>query len=266
MMYTEVIKGKRSVAYFDILGFREKVKNLTIDELAELYSKLIFNTQKKFFLDYNFQIQRAETFKRFIFSDSIFLLAYEDTEQGFIDLFTYAWRMMQIALAMDFPMRGAITYGDIYAEQSRGIFIGDSIVNAAIWESKQDWMGAVVDKTAIERYHSIFEGDDLFPQIYRTLLPTYPVPLKDGSVDIQNVINWRLNIISQQGIKALFQYDANDEAVDRKIQNTLTFAKTIREQQLAYFNSDLVHYPYTYLFIGDHKPNLSVPNENGDEY
>lgn len=260
------IKGKRAIAFFDILGFKEKVATLTIDELADSYSKLISNTENYMLDESTSKIVRKETCKRFIFSDSIFLIANEDTEQGFVDLFTYAWRMMQIAFAMKFPLRGAITYGDVYVEQSKGIFIGESIVKAAIWESKQDWMGAVVDKSAIERYHAVFEGDDILSAILKTLMPIYPVPLKGNVADEQNVINWRTNIISEHGIKALFQNKENDKSVERKIENTLLFAKAIRKQGIAYFNNAIVPIPYRYFYIADHSPSQGVPTENGDEY
>ncbi len=265
-MDKEIIKGKRAIAYFDILGFREKVAKLTIDELADSYVQLIHNTDNYFFDETSSKIIRNDTCMRFIFSDSIFLVAREDTEQGFIELFSYAWRMMQIAFAMKFPLRGAIAYGDIYVDQSKGVFIGDSIVKAAVWESKQDWMGAVVDRSAIDRYHSVFEGEDLLNGIYNILLPVYPVPLKDGTVENQHVINWRTNIISEPGIKALFQNESNDKAVERKIENTLAFAKAIRENQLTYFNDSIVPIRYRRLYIGEHDPNQSVPLDNGDEY
>ena len=262
----QVIKGKRAIAYFDILGFKEKVAKMTIDQLADSYTKLIQNTENYVYSEETSQILRKETCKRFIFSDSIFLLASEDTEQGFVDLFSYAWRMMQIALAMKFPLRGAITYGDIYVEESKGIFIGDAIVKAAIWESKQDWIGAVVDKTAVEQYHSIFEGEDLLHQVYRILLPIYPVPLKNGTVEEQVVINWRANIISKHGIKSLFQYDTNNKAVERKIDNTLSFAKAIRDNRIAYFKDSLVPTPFRRFYITDRDPNQGLPTKNGDEY
>ncbi len=260
------IKGKRAIAFFDILGFKEKVATLTIDELADSYSKLISNTENYMLDESTSKIVRKETCKRFIFSDSIFLIANEDTEQGFVDLFTYAWRMMQIAFAMKFPLRGAITYGDVYVEQSKGIFIGESIVKAAIWENKQDWMGAVVDKSAIERYHAVFEGKDILSELLNILMPIYPVPLKNNMADDQKVINWRANIISEHGIKALFQNKENDESVERKIENTLSFAKAMRENRIAYFNDYIVPIPYRRLYIADHNPYQGIPIKNGDEY
>ena len=261
-----MIKGKRAIAYFDILGFRKKVEELTIDELADSYSKLILDTENYVFDETFRQMVRKKSCKRFIFSDSIFLLACEDSEQGFVELFSYAWRMMQIALAMGYPLRGAITYGDVYADQSKGVFIGESIVSAASWESKQDWMGAVVDKTAVERYSAVFEGEDVLHEVYKVLMPTYPVPLKGGLVKNQRVINWRVNIVSQHGIKALFQHRVDDEDVNRKIQNTLTFAKKMRERGFTVFNDKIVPARYRRFSIQEHHPDQGLIIKNGDEY
>lgn len=266
ILNSAVIKGKRAIAYFDILGFKEKVETLTIDELVDWYTKLINNTENYFVDEATSQIRRKDTCKRFIFSDSIFLIANEDTEQGFVELVTYAWRMMQIALAMNFPLRGAITYGDIYVEQSRNIFIGESIVNAATWENKQNWMGAVVDKSAMERYHSILKGNDVLSDVLRLLLPIYPVPMKNDTTENQFVINWRTNIISQHGIKALFKNNTHDKAVERKIENTLAFAKFVRDCGVAYFDDAKVPSPYRSIYIADHEPSKEQPVTNGDEY
>ena len=265
-MNAEVIKGKRAIAYFDILGFKEKVATLSIDDLADSYTKLIHNTENYVYDKSSSRFLHKEICKRFIFSDSLFIIAPDDTEEGFVELFSYAWRMMQIAIAMDFPLRGAITYGDIYVEPSKGIFIGEAIVNAAVWESKQDWIGAIVDESAVDRYQTVFEGNDSLHTIYQVLLPMYSVPLKNGIEEDHVVINWRINIISEHGIKSLFKYVGNNESVKRKINNTLAFAKAVRKSQIVYFNDEMVPERYRRFYVADHDPNQGLPQSNGDEY
>ncbi len=93
--------------------------------------------------------------------------------------------------------------------------MGKSISEAVILEGIQNWIGAVVDDSAINRYNSIFSNSNHSVQhtINNILTPIYDVPLKDGTRKRYHVINWRENIISQDGIKALFKNEPFDEDV-----------------------------------------------------
>ena len=207
-----IINGKRAVAYFDILGFKAKIINTPLEILSSKYDRIVQNTDGEFELE-DGKFIRNEVCYRYIFSDSIFLIAKEDTEESFIDMLSYAWRMMQGFLAAGFALRGAVTYGDVYANIEAKVFVGKSIVDAVLLEGKQDWSGAVVDKPVIERYNHIFEREDIQGGIMRCLLPIHDVPFKDGERKEYHVINWRMNLASEIGIKALFAAQKNKKAL-----------------------------------------------------
>lgn len=261
-----VISGKRAVAYFDILGFKAKLDNIPLEELSSKYDRIVRQTDGEISIS-NGQFSRKDVCYRYIFSDSLFLVAKEDTEDSFIDLVSYAWRLMQEFIAFGFPLRGAITYGDLYADLACNVFLGKAISEAVLLEGQQDWIGAVVDRSAINRYKSIFENDDTQKYIMNVLLPIHDVPFKDGTRKDYNVINWRINMVSEDGIKALFKNEPFDSGAQIKIDNTLRFSKEIVDAGMVYFNDRLVPERYRRLFVGHRLPPKGTPMfTNGDEY
>jgi len=260
-----IIQGKRAIAYFDILGFKNRINNTPFDILSATYEKLIKNTDGEFAIMDGIITNKQVCF-RYVFSDSLFLVAKEDTEESFIDMLSYAWRMMQLFIASGFPLRGAVTYGEIYANIEKSIFLGKAISEAVILEAQQDWIGAVVDLPVINRYEAIFKRDDILSIIMNVILPIHDVPFKDGTCKDYHVINWRQNMISEDGIKALFKNEPFDENVQKKINNTLRFSKEVVDAHIAYFNDNLVPEKYRRFYIGHKVPSGTQMFTNGDEY
>lgn len=260
------IKGKRAIAYFDILGFKKKIENISIDKLASDYKSIVRKTDGEISVKHGKIIKRQVCF-RYIFSDSIFLIAKEDTEESFIDLVSYAWRMMQLFILAGFSLRGAITYGEIHVDFDCNIFLGECIVKAVDLEKEQNWIGAVVDDSAINRYNAIFKNEDVQSALMSLILWTHDVPFKDGTIKNYYVLNWRENLVSEVGIKALFKNEPFDKDVQIKIDNTLKFSKEVVESGRAYLIDEMVPERYRKLFYGHKAPskNESV-YQYGDEY
>jgi len=261
-----VIQGKRAIAYFDILGFKAKIDYTPLNELAEKYENVVNHTDGEFFIK-NGQIHNKQVCHRYIFSDSIFLVALEDTEESFADLISYAWKMMRMFIAAGFPLRGAITYGDIYINFEKNIFLGKCISQAVELEGKQEWIGAVVDNSAIDRYEAILSKSVIQALVFSFLLPIYDVPFKDGTRRNYSVINWRLNVISEFGTKPLFKNEPYSKEAQIKIENTLLFSKEVVEANLAYLQAKDLPQRYQRLYIGR---GISMKDdklfEHGDEY
>jgi hypothetical protein len=259
--------AKRAVAFFDVLGFKEKINTEPLDTVVDSYHSMIKITGNyEGVLDKNKKtLITHKSCDRYIFSDSILLVANSDTNEGFVDLISYAWRFMQLALASGFPLRGAITYGDILVEPEKGLYVGKAIVDGAELEKQQDWIGAVIDNSAEKRYATVFSSEYTLYQLLQILFPQYSVPMKNGSKKDFRVINWRENIIAKAGTKALFKNPKCDSSVQIKIDNTLEFAKHIVSKG-AYIQGN-VPTRYRHLIIADGPP----PSDNklpkhGDEY
>lgn len=260
------INGKRAVAYFDILGFKNKLLNTPIAELSKDYERLISYTDGEFTLTQG-KITQRKVCHRYLFSDSLFMIAQEDSEDSFIDLITYAWRTMQQFMVFGFPLRGAVTYGELYANFENNIFLGKAISEAVELESRQNWIGAIVDNSAIKQYESVLHSDNTLGIIMNCLLPIYNVPFKDGTRQNNNVINWRVNLVVEDGIKSLFKNDPYEDSVQEKIDNTLQFSKEVVDLRFAYLNDYVIPERYRTLFAGHKAPSGGGPLfSNGDEY
>lgn len=232
---SKVIKGKRAVAFLDILGFKKMIQDNTLDEVARKYELIIDQLQgmMDFYKDgdnyYNDKIQY------FIASDSIVVIANEDNKEAYKDLIAFVFRFLQLSIVHKMPLRGGITYGDVYVNNSRNIFLGQGIVDAVQLEGKQEWIGVAIDDTATLRYSEELSQDYLGP-IFKVLLPMYDVSIKERGKKRCQVINWRLNIVVEKGVETLFS-PSEIEGVQVKIDNTLEFAKYIQEQEFDYIQA-----------------------------
>ena len=105
---------------------------------------------------------------------------------------------MSVAMAMgnlfrDFleaesiPLCGAMTLGDLHVDRRRNLFVGASIVEAYLWEKKQDWLGAIVTPSLEPTIRGLLSGA---PPWAEDLFIAYPAPLKDGHRQVHLCIDW----------------------------------------------------------------------------
>jgi hypothetical protein len=246
-----------TVAFLDILGFKNKIENIPLAELAGKYERLIIQTdasnrpfmefpgQPKLFPNHAVGVPYCQ---RFIFSDSIILISHDNSFESCLMLIVYCWRLMQTMLASGFPPRGAISYGEMYINPSQNVFLGTAITEAAKLEKIQEWVGTCLHPSIIEQFPEILS---LVP-----LIKPYDVPIKDENPRNLYTINWRLGLIVQKGTKSLF-----NPVVLQKNANALAYALHSVNQG-AYLNDQVAPIELRSFFIGDREPIWP----HGDEY
>lgn len=176
------------VALFDILGFKEIVKNNSHEELIKIYEKL--DRLLKFSLclcrlNKEFQYDFSKTIINSInISDSILLWTNDVNVTSFYDLILTSWELQFQSIYAGLPMTGAITVGPIsiiqdriqaqtQTENFRSTFFGKPIVEAFELVSKQLWAGSLITNETIEVYeNNLFRfvrtfDDPLFIDPYR---------------------------------------------------------------------------------------------------
>lgn len=227
----------RAVAFLDILGFRHLISTNSTEAVAEKYSRVIGATKafnkdvaKNTFPDYKGPSLFAPkaTDERWcirrIFSDSIILVAHEDNEESFLRLLIYVWRISQICLTYRMPFRGGIAYDEMFVDEDEEIFLGRALTKAHELEGAQQWIGTAIHDDLEETYPAIF--DDPKRPCLKHILHKYNVPFKGGGVKRLHTINWRFNLIVQEGTRSLMPYSI-DEGVIEKVENTLRYAKDV---------------------------------------
>lgn len=255
------VTGNFTVGYLDLLGFKQKIDSQPISQLATQYETLV---QKlgRLLNEVEYNGQRFPLCKRFIFSDSIILIPEkEQTVENWRDCFcllAYAWKFTQIALSIDFPIRGAIAYGEMYINEKDQIFLGKALTKAYELEQQQDWIGVTIDPSVFVAYPELDKAHPLLNDI----LFEYLVPMKNDRSETHRTLNWRWNMVSQHGTRALFK-ESMDSSVQEKQNNTLAYAKKVIESGRIYPSVDQSSIPELFrtFWVGNNEP----PFEHGDD-
>ena len=261
---------KRAVGFLDILGFKNLIETTPLDELAARYEHLIAQVRASVrpqVLDGDHPTlfpNRSNSIPwctQHIFSDSIILVANEDTDAECLALLIYIWRLEQVFLAAGMPLRGAVDYDEMYSNANSGVFLGKALSTAYRSEMEQEWIGICINESVANRYENLFGNIRQEQSILSEIFKLHPVPLKNGSTKRLHTINWRYNYIIEKGTRSLFPANS-DPGVQRKLDNTLAFAKAIIDGGNVYAQDEgALPIELRSFWVGSHEP----PFPHGDD-
>ncbi len=180
MSTTNIISGKRAIAIFDILGFREIVQSTKLEKLPEIVKKTL-NLSKGPLISY-------DLVGSIFFSDTIVL--YGLSGEDFLDeswIIVSSSNLLNMSARFGIPIRGALTYGDIYINLREKTVIGPALVKGYDLEQKQNWMGAIIDPDYEDRFN---RGLLTLPNTLHNNLIEYAAPLKSGIRRDYKCIGW----------------------------------------------------------------------------
>lgn len=265
-----VKSGNYTIAFLDILGFKEMVQNISLTELSVKYESVVGRVSQSLNYPDNRISDRSRSLfsnaspeeafcDRYIFSDSIILFSQGHGMESCLKLLTYAWRLNQLMLVSGFPLRGAITYGEVYVNDELKIFLGNGLTSAYELEQRQQWIGVSIDESVFTAFPDLDKllGNEELP--FNGIFLPYNVPMKDGTSRRMRTLNWRCNLIVQKGTRSLF-LPSNDGSVIQKQVNTLKYAEEFVARKQTYLHG---HVPLEFqaFWAGDSQP----PFEHGDE-
>jgi hypothetical protein len=228
----EIIFGKRTVAFLDILGFKNLMTSMNIKDLAEVYEQAVneiqFITKRKpdanrlsLFPEHPVDLPYCKTF---IFSDSIIMISNGPGASETLKTLICAWRTVQSFVVNGIPVRGAVAFGDMYINLARNIFLGPALTRAAELEGHQEWVGAVIDDDVLNQNPQLKNQIDESGKIMNLVFRRYPVPFKDRKGHDFYTLNWRACLVIQKGVRSLFEF-TGVESVDVKFRNTLNYCE-----------------------------------------
>ena len=232
----------RTVAFLDILGFKNKIETTPLDKLSGEYEQVI--AQARAFLGCSipqgshpslFQSRAANVpwCTQYVFSDSIILISKGDTEANCLELLIYTWRLCQFFLCAGMPLRGGISYHEMYSNPESGLFLGKALTSAYKIEAEQDWIGVSIDDTITKRYQALLKRVEEPTDPLSLIFKRYPVPMKNRRSREMYTVNWRYNLIVESGTRSLFPESADRDA-QQKIDNTLAYAKSVIDSGQVY--------------------------------
>lgn len=158
MITDEQYEGQKIAGFFgffDILGYSKLNRNNDIDKLIEIFNNFILNIDEKAItLNYTDRDQKYSMgkVKTLVFSDTIIL--YQEMPEPLREIgpsfILKSCLLLRLAFEAGIPLRGAISYGEYYIHDR--CFLGDPIIEARKEEKAQIWSGAVLCKSAEEKY------------------------------------------------------------------------------------------------------------------
>jgi hypothetical protein len=227
----------RYVSFLDILGFANLVESTKLADVMGRLSHVLSavlptvkglgkvpNDPRQFHV--GLTVHKLTVFS---FSDTFVLYSEDDSHDSFFQIVAGSKLFCSNLMSIGLPVRGALTLGEAEHIPNTQHLVGKAIVRAARLEKIQEWFGVVIDPQIIDRRHQQI----LDMPILKPLTVDYTVPVKQGeSLPIPTrVINWRFNLVAQNGIASLFPESSNPSH-QLKRQNTLDFCRWLRGQNL----------------------------------
>jgi hypothetical protein len=194
----------------------------------------------------------------FSFSDTFVICSRDTTPESLNTIIIATFILSRNLFALGFPVRGAITKGEADYIPNTNHLIGKAIIEAARLEKRQNWFGVILSPEVLP----IGNNENTLCKSAVQILTEYSVPFKDGENIPHLVINWRLNLVVKYGTKSLLPkpFDMQSKT---KIDNTLKFAKYLRDTKQAY--KKLNEKWQQNFYVSDTNP-TKIPPKQGDDY
>ena len=168
----------RFVAFLDIMGFKDRVARTNHAQLLEQLTN--FNREITSYIGKykNSEIQLAQ------FSDSIVLFSNDTTSISLQTLAEVTRGIMQTAINLQIPMKGAIAQGKITCDIPKQLFFGQALIDAYLLEENINYYGILVHHTAEKSVLTLIDNKKIFKDI--------KAPLKSGKIS-HFELSWYIN-------------------------------------------------------------------------
>ena len=194
-MEANATQAKYFVAVCDILGFSDLVRDSDLRLVVERSVGWFRNALTHSVHKAEFPIETPPTadLERHTkvgvawFSDTVLFYTKEDTDEAIQELLsTVAWLVFETILEGQTKVRGGLAYGEAFIDAQNSLYVGRPIIEAHELEKDQQWSGAALTQSAIDR----------LPELARTgkyadwWLVSHDVPLKNKRSCRTLAINW----------------------------------------------------------------------------
>ena len=233
----------RAVAFLDILGFKQLLKQQSLADLASQYEEAVSATA-----ELNKRHEGAASAwsylpnhkpgepwcYRQIFSDSIVLVALDESEESCLKLLFYTRLLFIFMLVKKLPVRGAVAAGELYHNPQAAITLGSALTEAYLIEQEQEWAGVCVADSVWKAYPALLAATRDPADALHYYFLEYPIPWKKAPQAAHRILNWRFNTVVETGSMDLLQRAKLDQE-PTKFQNILKYLQHIRASGAVHF-------------------------------
>ncbi|MBU2537472.1 MAG: hypothetical protein KKH22_03465 [Proteobacteria bacterium] len=148
------------VAVCDILGFSNLIRTKELgvvvgQALAWFRKALSHSVHKVEFPDAvppTPDLDRHTHVGAVLFSDTVQFYSKEDTDDAIREVLeTVAWLIFETMMQGKTRIRAGIAYGEAFIDPENSLFVGQPIIDAHDMEEKQQWSGAALTQSAVDR-------------------------------------------------------------------------------------------------------------------
>ena len=183
------VENEKFVLYLDIMGFKERVSRVKVDELKQ--QLLLFKTK---IIKLKPLLVGGKTKETLInmaqFSDSSVLVTRDCTEDDLNRISKAAAILMQTALQTGFALRGAIAMGNMVFDLENQLFFGKALVDAYLLEEELCYYGVA--------FHESME-DSILNTKKDLPIEDIAIPLKKGKSKHYHVAWYKVKDNLQKG-------------------------------------------------------------------
>ncbi len=140
------------VVYLDFMGFKDRVARTPHEELHDVLHSLKDRINSVIEV-YDDQLSIVQ------FSDSILLYSTSISELCLRSIAEVASRIMQIALQLNFVLKGALSKGIVTCDESKQLYFGQPIIDAYLLEEEIYYYGILVHHSAEEDVVNLKAGN-----------------------------------------------------------------------------------------------------------
>ena len=194
--------ANRTIAVCDILGFTKLVQNNPLDDVVKngfgqfrdiLYRVVHHKEPPEETLSLRELTEQSRVGLAW-FSDTVLFYSLEDTEEDCRRVIeSTMWLIFFTMLNPALRVRGAVSYGEVFIDQTNGLFFGVPIIEAYKLQELQDWSGGALAPSLVSRVPPEY----FRTKVYDWYFTDYPVPLKSYDPpfnDIRWAIDWTRGI------------------------------------------------------------------------
>jgi len=233
---------RRFVAFFDLLGFKDKVMRSSHEDIyAELHKISII--RKNLETSVNEEIIQ-ENFKDadiyiVSFSDSIVLFSKNDSVDNFKFFTLSLIAIFSNAIKNKIAIKGAVAHGMVSLNKTEQIYFGQPIIDAYLLEEDVNFLG-ILCHNSIDKYLKNMKSSEFIDETYKF----YETPLKYGSIKHYFIDYYHYIIDSKKKEESLESEEKYNNIINvfkdfyitvsgnprRYIDNTIKFINKAKEQ------------------------------------
>ena len=182
----------RYVAFLDIMGFKDFIyrhSHAVVEKRMRVLSEIVSHHTQEQTIHLTIDVDNETTspasvevtIRSVMFSDSILVVAKDDSEDSLVNLMRACADIVHKCLTNDIGIKGAISCGKFTADFDKSLYFGKPLIDAFYLQEELMFYGCIIDNTCekrISKFKELNKGHDNYKGLFKQL----KAPLKSGKV------------------------------------------------------------------------------------